>query len=507
MIIYISKTIFMNIKKQTIFILLLILNFNTILPALAEGTFNPNYIIDDSEINDSTSMTRADVQQFLNDRGGFIANYRTNACTDEDVYLGRACSGVEMAASDIIMDRALNNKVNPKFFLVLLQKEQSLVEKKTPTQNQLDWALGYGCYDNQQCFPRYRGFWKQLNSASLQFRDYMDNWLNRGYQVGQTYTINNTGRGPSIVTPQNRATCSLYNYTPHVYNGNFNFYNIWQRYFTRSYPNGSIVQVPGEKSVWLIQDSKKRAFKSRGALTSRYDISKVLSISKVDLDKYLTGTPINFAQYSIVRAPSGALFLLVDDTKRGFDSQAAFKKMGYNPDEIVNGSWEELNNYKEVAKITASSTYVTGALLQDKKTGGVYWVIDGTKAPVPDRVYLTTLFKRKKIIKVSANELNQYAKIDPVVFPDGELMRGKTNSAVYVIADGQKHAIQSGKVFESLKYNWKNVITVPDHLLYLYQDGSPINEKTNSSNVGNAPELNLTNATSTQSSTINPLIN
>lgn len=496
----------MTIKKQTIIILLLALGLSTVLPALAEDTFNPNYIIDDSEINDCLSMSRQDIQQFLNDRGGFLASYRTNACTDEDVYLGRACSGDEMSAADIIYDRAINNKVNPKFFLVLLQKEQSLVEKKAPSQNQLDWALGYGCYDNQQCFPRYRGFWKQLNSASLQFRDYMDNWLNRGYQVGQTYTINNTGRGPSIVTPQNRATCSLYNYTPHVYNGNFNFYNIWQRYFTRSYPNGSIVQIPGEKSVWLIQDGRKRAFKSRGALTSRYDINKILSISKVDLDKYLTGTPINFPQYSIVRAPSGALFLLVDDTRRGFASQAVFKKMGYNPDEIVAGSWAELDGYKEVAKITASSTYITGALLQDKKSGGVYWVIDGTKAPIPDRVYLTTLFKRKKIIRVATNELNQYQKINPVVFPDGELIRGKSKSTVYIIADGQKHAIDSGKVFESLRYNWSNVITVPDHILYLYPDGEPIKEKTNSSNIGNAPELTSTIATSTQSTTSNPLI-
>ncbi|MEI8361043.1 MAG: hypothetical protein WCG01_02860 [bacterium] len=493
-------------QKYYILVLLLLANIMVMSPALAEGEFNPNYIIDDTEINDYSSLSRKDIQEFLDDRGGFIASYRTNACTDEDIYLGRACSGEEMSTADIIFDRAINNKVNPKFFIVLLQKEQSLIEKKTPTQNQLDWALGYGCYDNQACFPRFRGFWKQLNSASLQFRDYMDSPDSYTYRVGQTYTISNSGRGPSIVTPQNQATCSLYNYTPHVYNGNFNFYNIWQRYFTRNYPNGSLVQVPGEKTVWVIQDGRKRAFKSRGALMSRYDVNKILNISKVDLDKYLTGSPINFAQYAIVRAPSGALFLLVNDTRRGFASQAVFRKMGYNPEEIVNGSWNELNSYKEGAKITASSTYLTGALLQDKKTGGIYWVVDGTKAPLSDRIYLTTMFKGKKIIKVSSAELNQYQKIEPVIYPDGELIKTKNKSTVYVISDGQKRSIESGRIFESLKYNWKNVIIVPDNILYYYPDGEDIKEKTTSANVGNSPELNL-NTTATSTATISTTTN
>lgn len=482
-------------------------------PALAEG-FNPNYIMDDNEVNDYTSMTLSDIQQFLNDRGGYLANYRTNACLTQDLAFGLPCSGPLMSAAEIIFDRsqprwyldAGDNTyfkgINPKYLLTLLQKEQSLIEDETPTQGQLDTAVGYGCPDSGGCNPRFKGFWRQINSASLQMRWDMDNPQLNPYKVGQTYVINNapTAYAPTVVTPQNQFTCTLYKYTPHVYNGNFNFYNIWQRYFSIDYPNGTLLQMNGSPTVWLIQNGTKRAFRSRGALTSRYNISKVIMVSKTDLDKYVTGPSINFSQYSIVRAPSGALFLLVDDTRRGFVSRLAFKKLGFSTDEIVNAKWEELAAYKEVEPLTATTSYPTGALLQDKKTGGIYYVSNGKKAPIPDRAYLNALFKYKKPFPVTTAELNKYATVDPVRFPDGELLKGRNGTAVYVIADGRKHAINSAKVFESLRYNWKNIVIVPDKILYLYPDGEPLKEKNAPTNGGNPLEITAA-ATSTATAT------
>lgn len=477
-------------------------------PGLAQ-TFNPNFILDDSEINDYTSMSLADIQQFLVDRGGAIANFKVQSCLPQDVAFGLPCSGPVVSAAEVIYDRSRNNRVNPKFVIVLLQKEMSLIESKNPTARSYDWAVGYGCFDGQTCKERYRGFWKQINSSTLQFRDYMDNPQSYNYKIGQTYTIYNTDNPPTIVTPQNQATCAFYNYTPHVYWGNYNFYNIWQRYFTRDYPNGTLLQSSSSSVVWLIQNGMKRAFKSRGALTSRFDINKIINVSKNDLDKYVTGAPINFAQYSIVRAPSGAMFLLVDDTRRGFVSQLAFRKLGFSQEEVVNAKWEELSAYREIAPLTATTSYPTGAVLQDKKTGGVFWVVNGQKAPVPDRIFLKTILKNKKPFPVDPKELAKYTTVDPIKFPDGELLRTKDCSTVYVIADGKKRPIYSGAVFESLKYQWKNVITVPDKILYLYPDGETLKTKTDSSNIGNLPNPTLNTISSStpsvSSSTLSPI--
>lgn len=475
-------------KKYLILALLLTIGFGT--SVNAQG-FNPNYILDDNEVNDYASMTLADVQQFLNDRGGYLATFKTSRCLPQDVTFGLPCSGPLTSAAEIIYDRAITNKINPKFILVLLQKEMSLVEKKSVSQNTLDWAVGYGCFDGLTCKERFRGFWKQINSATLQFRDYMDNPGGYNFRVGQTYLIDNgySGYPPQYITPQNQATCAFYSYTPHVYNGNYNFYNIWSRYFIRDYPNGTLMQVAGEPVVWVLQNGMKRPFKSRGALMSRYDVNKIITVSKTDLDKYITGSPISFSQYAIVRAPTGAMFLLVDDTRRGFVNKAAFSKLGFNPEEVVNGTWNELSAYREINPLSATSSYATGALLQNKITGGVYWVLNNEKAPIPDRVYLSTIFKKKKIQRANPEDLAKMKTLDPVRFPDGELIRGVSNKSVYVIADGLKRPIMSEKVFDSLKYKWNNIIVVQDRILYLYPDGAPLKEKNDSSNVGNAPDL------------------
>ena len=464
--------------KKTAFLLFCFLAFLLSCPPARADNFDPNNIISDEEVLDYTAMTLDDVREFLKNKGGYLANY---SCADPD--------GKIMTAADIIYGRAITNKVNPKFLIALLQKEQSLIEDADPAQNQLDWATGYGCPDGDSCNSRWQGFWKQINSASLQFRDYMDNPHLYTYKAGGSYSFTNpystTIKEPIVVTIANRATAALYNYTPHVYNGNYNFYKIWQRYFTKNYLGGSLLQAQGEAGVWLIQNGKKRPFISRGALTSRFDIKKIISVNKSDLDKYETGSPIKFPQYSLVRSPRGTIFLLVDDKKRGFATGEAFRKMGFNPEEVIGASWEDINSYLDGTPLTATSTYPTGALLQNKNTGGVYWVFEGQKAPILDAIFLKTKFSNKKIIPVTPKELDNYASADPVLFGDGELVKSSMSSAVYVIANGKKLPITSGKVFEQLGYKWENIITISPKVLYLYAEGAPITQITNNNDEKN----------------------
>jgi hypothetical protein len=449
-----------------------------------ELAFNPHNIIGDAEVLDHTAMTLDEVRNFLSLKGGFLSTFQTNSCLDTDLYnptgVYKPCTGPVKTAAEIIYDRAITNRVNPKFLIVLLQKEGSLVELKTkPSQTRVDWAVGYGCPDSGGCSPRYQGFWRQINSASLQFRDYMENSQLYNYKPNQTYTVSNTGREPMVVTPQNLATAALYNYTPHVYNGNFNFFNIWQRYFPRitsTYPNGSLLQVEGEKGVWLIQNGKKRPFVSKGALSSRYDTSRILKTTATQLSTYVTGAPIKFPQYALVRSPSGGIFLLDGDSKRPITSGTSFKKLGFNPEEVVSASWDDINAYQNGTPITATSSYPTGTLLQDKTTGGIYWVQDNTKAPILDRIIIQTKFKGRKAAPVSSKELAAIPTTAPILFEDGQLLKSLTSTSVFVIADGQKHPIYSGTIFEKLGYKWENVITVSPKILYYYPQGEALKE-------------------------------
>lgn len=433
--------------------------------------FNPAYIISDAEILDYNAMTPAEIQAFLDTQGGALRNYVVTAADGLPADSPKA----EMTVAEVIYDRATTNKISPRFLLVLLQKEQSLLTETEPTQRQLDWATGYGCPDGGGCNDRWRGLWKQLNSASLQFRSYMDEPRLYKYQAGQTYTFTNPygtiSQEEMSVTPANQATAALYNYTPHVYNGNYNFWKLWNRYFSRIFPDGSLVQAQGESGVWLIQGGKKRPFLSAGALKSRYDTRRIITVNRADLDAYPNGDPIKFSLYTIVRTPLGDMYLLLDDTKRKIASPEVFRKIGFNPEEVESASNEDVSYYRDGKPITLEDAYPTGALLQDPATGGIYYAIDGTKAPLIHPVFLKTMFSNRPIIKATAEQLAAFPKVEPVRFADGYLLKGDFGPSVYVISNGTKRPVASGEVFESLGYKWENVLTVPGKVLDLYPTG------------------------------------
>ncbi|MCX6800370.1 MAG: hypothetical protein NT091_04465 [Candidatus Falkowbacteria bacterium] len=463
-------------------------------PALAtEGdNFNSNLIIADSDILNTNAMTYQEVVDFLHEKKSFLANYiTTNAdgvTMDAAQIIYNAavnnydCDGVSMSQEQTKLEKQVKCKpisINPQFLLVLLQKEQSLIEDVAPRQSQLDYATGYGCPDGGGCNDRWKGFGKQVNSAALQFFEYMNKPERYPYQAGNLYKFTSSyltdpEKQMQLVRPANRATAALYDYTPHVYNGNYNFYKIWQRYFTRDLLEGTLVQADGEVGVWLIKNGKKIPFLSKTALTSRYDVNKIIQVKAADLASYPVGAAIKFPQYSVVKTPDGILYLLVDDKKRKIASKAAFKKIGYNPEEVEEVTIEDLQAYQDGEPITGTSLYPTGALLQDKKTGGVYFVMDGTKAPIWDKIFLKTKFKNKKIVKVSTKELATYTDAPPVMFEDGELLKSSNSSSVFVISTGKKRPIPSGIVFTKAGFKWENVIPVNPNVLYLYPNGDPL---------------------------------
>ena len=225
--------------KKSISLIIILCILSPVLSLTAKAIdFNPNYIISDFEYLDYDSMNKSEIQFFLESKKSGLANYKT-----EDI------DGKIKFASEIIYRAANDYKISPKFILVMLQKEQSLIETEIPTAYQLDWAMGYArCDDPVLCSPEnvaeYKGFAKQADRGTWRQRFYLENshkaWLKN---ANAAYEIDGT-----LITPVNQATANLYNYTPHLH-GNRNFWKIWNRYFSKNYPDGTLLQIEGETAV------------------------------------------------------------------------------------------------------------------------------------------------------------------------------------------------------------------------------------------------------------------
>ncbi len=264
----------MTIKSSIVRVLFVSLFVSVILPTITHAaTFNPGRIIDDGVMTNSSSMSVADIQNFLNSKlsscdtnGSGLTGYYYDESTgmygwrftskyvtttravqgqrydtfwrthpdlknqynqnwrDGDATAPFTCLkdyrvGDGRTAAQVIYDSAQKWRINPQVFIVLLQKENGLITDDYPWPLQMRTATGYGCPDTAPCDSQYFGLANQLDWAGKLFRKVLDqdpNWYSP-YVVGNNYVqwSPNGACGGSNVYIQNWSTAALYDYTPY----------------------------------------------------------------------------------------------------------------------------------------------------------------------------------------------------------------------------------------------------------------------------------------------------
>ena len=466
----------------------------SVLPAIAQSvtldpSFDPNRILEDEDIFDVNGMSYDRLVAFLRSKGT-LADYRT---PDID--------GIPKTCAEIIWRVATSYKINPKYLLALIQKEQSLVEDPSPTQRQFDWAAGYGvcdtCSKDDPAIQDFKGFAAQLEWAAKQHRE---KYLLQILGNGQTKAGKAPGKQITIdgqtVTPVNNATAMLYSYTPHL-NGNLNLWRIWRRWFSLKFPEGTVVRGQPSGTAYLIRLGKKRAFASRYVLESMVDPNKIIETSDTELSAYPDGAKIQFPKYALLRDPENRIWLLADQGRRQIVDMTTFRRFGFNEDEIIEVEDVDLADYPVLKPINSKTEFPQGKVLQDKTTKTLWYVDDDVKQLLPDKVFLKLYFRGRVVKQVTSKTLDKYKTGEPYRFHDAELVRGVKDPAVYVVQDKILRPIPSAEVFEALGWKWSNVVTVADKVLADYSKGDPFTLETLSAPADNTNGQSPASASST----------
>jgi hypothetical protein len=429
--------------------------------------FNPDLILSDNDIFDVNGMSYDYLVSFVKSKG-VLAELMVE---DSD--------GEMKTAVDVIWRVSNAYKMNPKYILALLQKEQSLVEDYEPSERQLAWAMGYGvcdsCSKDDPDIQDFRGFANQVEWAARQHREkYLMQLLTYGTTIagkGVGITMNIDG---IIVTPQNQATAMLYSYTPHIH-GNLNLWKIWHEWFSLAYPDGTIVKAMPSEEVYMIQFGQKRKFVSPTVLMSMTDPNKVIEGSDTDLSSYPDGEPVRFPKFALLKDPSGTIFLNASDGKRRISNMVTFRQFGFVEDDIIEVTFEEIADLAEAAPINEQTIFPQGALVKASESPTVYYVENSKKYALQDEVFLKVYFTRRPIVSVPQITIDTYGDAGVYKFKDGELVKG-TGPDVFVIENGELRSIPSEEVFLSLGWKWGNIISIPDRVLLTYNQSTPVGQ-------------------------------
>jgi uncharacterized protein with LGFP repeats len=233
------------------------------------SSFNPADIISDSVMYNPSTMSVSQIQSFLNAEqptcaSGYtcLRTYRANTQTmAANLMCGTYTGASNETAATIIYKVAHACRINPQVILVTLQKEQGLI-----TGVNLSWypnayrsATGLGCPDTAPCDSSKYGFFNQVYGLGYWLIRYTTppgttgpGWTSFSwFPVGKNSAIlynPDASCGSKLVTIANKATASLYYYTPYVPNaaalaagygtgdscsayGNRNFYLYFTQWF------------------------------------------------------------------------------------------------------------------------------------------------------------------------------------------------------------------------------------------------------------------------------------
>lgn len=436
-------------------------------PALSfAAEFDPDFVISDRDMINKNALTLSGIQAFLESKGGALASYVT---TDLD--------GAQKTAAEIIYRVSQEFLVSPKFILVMLQKEQSLVTDPDPVPNQYGWATGYAvcdaCNVNEAGISRFKGFAKQVDSMAQQFRlGYLPDLeatgsTQTGITPGETVLINDVE-----VTPVNDATAAMYTYTPHI-EGNKNFWTIWNNWFAiADYPSGTLLRNVQDGGVWLIKFGTRRLISSEAVLRSFYDPDAVINVDQVTIEGYEVGPSIEYPNYSLVRVENGDVYLLVGQEKRRFQSTQDLSRFGYVPDEIIDGTSRGLEAYELGATISFDTAYPQGAVLQHPSTGALFYVYNGVRHAIVSEEIRAARYGQWRIRPSTVEELSSYREGPAILFPEGTLMMVDGNPTVYVVSEGKRRPIIDEDTFLGLGYTWDRIIRTTPAAVEVHLPGS-----------------------------------
>lgn len=426
--------------------------------AAEASQFNPAQIVSDAVFYDSDSMSVADVQSFLNQRGAnCVAGEQPclkDIRTDSRTWAAEAnlCAGytgrAQESAAEIIVGVARSCGISPKALLVLLEKEQALVGRTRPTSRAYQIAMGFGCPDTAPCNAEYYGFFNQTYRAARQFQVYRNFPTRYGYQAGRSNYVQwhpNAACGGTNLVIENQATAALYIYTPYQPNaaamrnlygtgdscssyGNRNFWRIFTDWFGDPRHASAFVRTASDATVWLVNGANRHRVPSLDVLESYSRLGGVAVVSGSYLNQLAVGPDLG----SVVLDPASGNVLFVNaNIGLRMTSCAQVADFGASCSTLPSLS------AAQVRSLSVGPTMTNG---YESTDGRRWYVSGGQRREVFDTASLTANGLPTSTVRLTFSGIAALPVGTPVL-RDGVVVEERWTSTAWVWVDGRRHEV------------------------------------------------------------------
>lgn len=429
------------ISKLSFIGLLVVLGLVLFRPTTAKA-YNAGAIIDDWKFVNKDTMAEGDIQAFLVSKNSVcLKNYQSPEPTGGGNY------GGNVAASRVIYRTAQLHGINPQVILVTLQKETSLITRGDCPDWVYRTSMGMGCPDGADCDAQYFGFSKQVWEGTKLLRNcyYQDKpgWFCSYVPYTTAFVRYNPNQscGGTNVYISNRATASLYTYTPYQPGGrpgceaygNLNFSNLMDSWF----PGGvytPLFRVGDNPTVYYEIAGKYYGVPSP-AMLSAYGLGYPVKVVDASYQSNLTAGPV-LARVAQFGADQTA-YIVSGGRKNGLPAESLLDNYG------LAHHWD---NYGD----TIGSLLTTGDVVTNlarRPGGGIYLVDSAKKRPFPDLTTFSTLgsppYSTRPLTNFADEFIDTLAEGAPMLL-DGSIVKASDGFAIFVYDSNKLYLFSPG---------------------------------------------------------------
>ncbi|MFA7286714.1 MAG: hypothetical protein WC052_03595 [Patescibacteria group bacterium] len=462
-------------------------------PALAQEVypeFSANILIPDAAFTDTSTFGGPEgIQHFLESKGSVLANTQIDfliklnepndttvkqALDDPQPNIGRL-----RTAAELIWDAARASGLNPQIILVTLQKEQGLIANKISPDRLplvLNRALGFDCPIATGCGNLFPGFYYQLfGNIDTEGNRYLGapKSLVKSFttpggrgptingattKVGDSIVLTNTvGDYANVQTSQsvtlgNRATAALYRYTPHVFNGNYNFWKFFTGWF--KYPNGTLIKTLHDNVVFIIQDGSRQHVPGFVAAARTINQATALTVSPIELTNYPLGPTYGPNDNTVVTA-NGTFFVFIANVMHPATT-FVLQQRKLDPTKSLSISPAEASLFTTGPQLTPSN----GTVVRGETNPAIY-LVDQSVLKLFTPFTLQQHNAGNLVQKIPDAEISLYAKQGHVFPLKGTLIKSAASTSVYLMSEAQRLPL-TADLFKNLGFNTKTIATVND---------------------------------------------
>ena len=170
---------------------------------------------------------------------------------------------------------------------------------------------------------------------------------------------------------------------------------------------------------------------------------------------------------SLIRDPSGAIYVIRNARREWIPSPAAFAAGGYQWGAVTDVPTFVIDR---IPAVLPEATLV-------RETGGskIYVIEDGQRRWISTlELFVSRGFRWDQVTDADAGFLRSIPEGLPFGIGEGSIVKGSTGTKVYVVEHGLRRWIPTLTTFFVRGYRWENLVVLSDEALDVIQLGAPL---------------------------------